>query len=46
MDFSFVYNLQYSADTLAVENEFAQSMETGDYQLPLPLRISTYILTR
>jgi len=31
MDFSLVYNLQYSADTLGVENQFARSVETGDY---------------
>jgi len=31
MDFSLIYNLQYSADTLKVENQFARSMETGDY---------------
>ena len=31
MDFSLVYNFQYSGDTLQVENEFAKSMENGDY---------------
>jgi len=31
MDFSLIYSLQYSGDTLEVENEFARTMETGDY---------------
>ena len=31
MDFSFVYNMQYSSETLAVEKDFAESMGTGDY---------------
>jgi hypothetical protein len=36
MDLSFVYHLQYSADTLDVENAFSRSMETGTNLEPEP----------